>query len=209
MWNPPLVNLISMRMALWKNTWMKSKCQILLHVSLFLLWKLLKSNPPKNKDGAYNNIMVWWIYTYNGCQWHWGLPSSTTLITTLERSLASVETDDHEWICSHHWWSHWETSRCHLHFCATVSHWVPIPWGTWHGWVLQCGEPLASFPGSSPAFCCILYKKAGEEPGNEASEPWQGYLTHSHTTATFKQWAERNQHKIIRKWSTEHYRSIW
>jgi len=41
-------------------------------------------------------------------------------------------------------------------------------------------QRVASFPGSSPAFCCILYKKrpvlysmrqkAGEEPGNEASK---------------------------------------
>ena len=32
---------------------------------------------------------------------------------------------------------------------------------------------LASFPGSSPAFCCILYcmrQKAGEEPGNKAMD---------------------------------------
>ena len=30
------------------------------------------------------------------------------------------------------------------------------------------GHERASFPGSSPAFCHILYIKAGEEPGNEA-----------------------------------------
>ena len=44
---------------------------------------------------------------------------------------------------------------------------------------------LASFPGSSPAFCCILYikwymyaKNAGEDPGNEATSSIVPSLMH-------------------------------
>ena len=60
---------------------------------------------------------------------------------------------------------------------------LPIYCDAWHGyhmvwntlmWMCKkktCTLPLvASFPGSSPAFCRILYAtKAGEEPGNEAT----------------------------------------
>ena len=55
----------------------------------------------------------------------------------------------------------------------------PVPFLVAHMKELLCVQPktvwaLAPFPGSSPAFCRILYsmrQKAGEEPGNEASGP--------------------------------------
>ena len=48
------------------------------------------------------------------------------------------------------------------------------------GMLCLCVYTVASFPGSSPAFCRILYsmrQKAGEEPGNEAMYLWDIHMT--------------------------------